>query len=316
MIPELNGIHVGDFIRILRQPQGTRFHTFTGCEGVIDSIWPKGKDLNGFVRERDVFLVKVIQRPEAKKLEPIVSTSGSAHLGDFVVIKLEECRCNHEVLQDLQQEVLRKSQKDDDDLQPLKQNIDRVLRRHRAVALRRKTMGYKPKPNPYLPPKSVRRGDKYDFPSYEIDIEERGLGDRLRRCAVKEKLTSRDRQTMAWINQASGRCSFWHSSKIVRELVVELDLDPYADNFNEALYQDFKHQMVTPDQLRVVVIQALNDGRIVINIDGGKLDKWDNKTECCARDREATHFFVTTAKRRQLPILADPEAKIEFLPKE
>jgi hypothetical protein len=273
---------VGTFIRVIRQPEGQHICTYTGLRGWVIRA----------AQNEDSCLVALV-KSSFTRVKPGV-TSTSVELGDFVVIKPTR------QLQALAAEEFRKDAKNkqDPEFKAVLARTKAVMERHTNAIKERKSYA-EGKTNPYLPKTAITRSSRFHYPTY-ADFEKDGHGGAKRRIAAKEKLTTEDCVHLAWCNEAEERCSFWSGDARVRALVQELDLDPYVGRFDTVLYRDEVTEFVTTRQLRVVVIRQLNRGRIILDIDGGKLDGYKEQVQL--RERELpTHFFVTSARRRKLP---------------
>jgi hypothetical protein len=276
---------VGTFIRVLRQPPNERIRTVSGLSGWIAAVFP----------EENTILAELVE----KRLTGGDDTScQSLKPGDFAIIKAG-ARLRKSFL--VWEEKQRRS-KDPETERSLSQlRSKRSLQKfsEESQALAKAKQG---KANPFLPLKGLLRTSKLEYPTYR-EFEAAGHAGCLRSIAHQErKRSTAEKVTLAWLNEAADRASFWSGDTRVRALVQELDLDPYIRRFDGALYCDGQTFFVTARQLRVVVIEELNHGRSILKVEDGKLDGTDQVL--VTGSEEPTHFFVTTAQRRKLPAIA------------
>jgi hypothetical protein len=306
---------IGTFIKVMRQPKDEGIRTLTGCKGFVTLTMKQGKTDKGIVPEDCVF-VMLLTNPEAKpvswqpdgRVESVNTTTDSIYPGDFDVITAEEAG---PVIQGMLKH-WRKEQEEPDDpkLEAFMEEIESKEWKDSCRKEQEERDAYAAgKTNPYLPKRAVTRQSKHDYPTLNEDIEAAGYGQKQRHIACGEKISTEDAVHLCWLNEASDRVCFWSGKPQVRRLVQELDLDPYTDRFNTVLYKKEKTVLVEPAKLRTTVIEALNKGLVILDIDDGYLD---GKMECCcSMGREGTHFFVTTGKRRKLPLREECEAGID-----
>ncbi len=275
---------VGTFIRVLRQPPGSHVRTVTGLCGWVSNVFPKEDKILAELVE--IGLLRAEARASCQSLSP----------GDFKIVK--PTRLLQQMLAKWEQE--QKTPKD-----PVVEKIiaactslaDRYAAERQAMDKAKAG-----KANPFLLRKALKRSSKMDYPTYR-EFEDAGYGFRLRGIACRpKKLSLKAKVELSWLNEASDTTSFWPGDPRVRALVQELDLDPYARRFDAALYRDEETIFVPAKRLRVAVIRALNQGRVVLTISNGRLE---NGEQLLAHDKdEVTHFFVTVARRRKLPAVA------------
>ncbi len=152
-------------------------------------------------------------------------------------------------------------------------------------------------------PGRIARGDKSEFPAFRspevqaITDERNGYAYRPkgpRDCTVTER--ARWRQANDTINCAS----FWSPDADVRALVKELDLDPFADGHETALYKGRGWLFATRADLRREAFKLWNKGAIIETIN----EAADPDTHFTPRNEgdRAPGFFLHFAYRRTLPI--------------
>jgi len=299
----------GTFIRVIRQPAEETIYTHTGLCGWITNVWRKGQWAEGHV-SHDCVHAMLARHPDPTRDKAAGFPSDANHVtlnpGDFEAIQPTP------LLTKMAAAWRAQKAKDDADpqLQASLNDIHEIARKefgkespHTIAEKLRKTA-----PNPFLLLTAITRNNKVDYPTYG-EFVRAGLDDKQRKIACLEKLTAEQMRDLGWLSEASNRTTFWSGEKIVRHLVAELDLDPYADRFNGSLYEILGIITVTPEQLRVVVINALNDGKVILDIDDGYISS-DGVACCCDRHQKPTCFFVAIGKRRQLPAYpSDPPAK-------
>ena len=281
---------VNTFIRIVRQPSRDHIRTYTGLKGWISHSFP----------EEHKYIVQLAKFPDAKASSTEINSLTCTTItdGDFCLIKP-----THN-LKTLQAKYLVQAQEDrkDEKLQKLHDTLNSTEFAARDQANRSAQARFREgKTNPYLPANAVLRFCKYQYPTF-AEFAEAGHSAKQASIAAKAVLSVEDKVHLAWLNEASSRCSFWSDLPLVRALVKELDLDPMLDKFNESLYYKVSTQLVSRKQLRVYVIRQLNLGRIILEITGATSEgrvawEYGNKAE-------ATHFHVKTGQRRQLPAYA------------
>ena len=156
--------------------------------------------------------------------------------------------------------------------------------------------------NPFIVKKRCSHFNKGNYACYR-DLEENGAINAQRSAAYKEVLTDEDRLTLFFVNQALETVSSWSGDVDVRNIVHELDLDPFISRFNTTVYYKETTQFVPREQLRVGVITQLNNRRVILDIHDGSLNKLGRESYPDLNE-PVTHFFITTAQRRKLPAIA------------
>lgn len=280
------------FVRCLRQPSGKPIVTVTGFYGWISRIWKAGKTDKGVVPS-DSLDVQLLREQSFRAQDCWQTTLLQ---GDFEIVP-----STPELIK-AYQDFKAKEQPPSPEVQKMLDSIHKNYDKYAKMEKRLNDAKAK-RLNPFIPKSAITRNDKTGYPTYD-DFERQGFGNKQRLLACKEKLTLTDRVNLAFLREASDRCSFWSGQERVRHLVQELDLDPYVDKFNQALYDVEKYVAVEASQLRVFVITALNEGKVILDIDDAIAKYTPTEIVNCSRDETPTHFFVTVGKRKQLPAVA------------
>lgn len=154
--------------------------------------------------------------------------------------------------------------------------------------------------NVFTLPGKIRRGDKSQFTAFHDPVIEAASSE-VRRYAVMERKDLTLEMKVRWgqANALVEQASFWSMRKECRDLVKELDLDPFVDEHEDALYGDKKHQYAPNGRLRHEAVNIWNEGRVIVYIQ----DMEDENT-CWGsyKDGQPNGFLITHVKRRQLPI--------------
>jgi hypothetical protein len=275
---------VGDIIRIIRQPDRKRVEaTWTGLYGFVAET--RGEELFvivyfamapdkcdcGWVLADDIdvaqsvtwssFLIPLIQ---ADHLERMARKAAIHQAMDGIVDALT----SPEMLQ----------------------RADEIERRCQAWA--------QINPSPYEMSRGIRRDDKGDYLAATMPEVRAAEGDALRLPITPAHGYAigsiPNRVTLRRARSVVSQASLWPDHEIVRNLVRELDLDPYADPDNAALYGEVKKAHHCPTaNLRRRVIGLLNDGFSILKI-------FPVKTKDLAGD-EVGFWTIAHAKRLLLP---------------
>lgn len=143
---------------------------------------------------------------------------------------------------------------------------------------------------------SVTRYEK-NYPSYYQE-EARKISEDVRRWASCDTVTPTERAKWKQALVILDKCSFWSDKPECRDVVQELDLDPFKDGFNTALYET-KTVYAPNGSLRTFVIRLWNDGAEILRI-----EDMEDETTCWGYDKrgEPNGFLVTVGSRRYLPV--------------
>lgn len=151
-------------------------------------------------------------------------------------------------------------------------------------------------PHPFLSAEGIGRASKNRYRSLTTDEAQTIMDIPVRFGSSDRKLkdfTYEERLLWARANGIIRQFSYWPDDKLVRNLVEELDLDPYIDKFNRTLYGKKSYVEIPRDKLRATVISLLNDNEIILSIDPLKDNDRKNKND---------EFCVGYTRRKKLPI--------------
>lgn len=176
----------------------------------------------------------------------------------------------------------------------VKRKILKKSRKDTAIASHMKKM------RPKFPlPGKVERGNKSQFPSYQDPVCQK----RWRRVMTLSQggySTTSPQKLAEWrlCNEANSQCSFWSGHPECRNLIHELDLDPFKAEFATALYKSKTRVYAPLGTLRNAAIQLWNQGYEILYIQ----EMTDAETcHNSSRTEPPKGFQITAAKRRKLP---------------
>jgi hypothetical protein len=264
----------GDLVRVIRQPAGRIFRTMTGVYGYV--LWVTPKDGTAYVcghatknpdrgsSDTVAFadLVPCTDKGWARFLAPLAK-EGLARKSSPVVDKLME---------EIGRDEYRRKEKAED-------------------AARAKWAARNP--DPFVMDRGIARNDKGNYFAYRSGVAQKA--EELRRGIAGG--TGRSPKEMVTLQRANAfldQASFWPDREIIRDLARELDLDPYAGQFNDALYLESKVRAVPTSELRKTVIRLLNAGHAILDFTPV------NEENCCRDDGE--FWIITAGKRKRLPV--------------
>jgi hypothetical protein len=267
--------HPGSLVRIIRQPEGRVIGTLTGIYGFVLFTAPE---------EGRVYVCGYAERDREH------SSCGMVAFAD-----LAPCRDTGwaEFLTPLAAEKLaRKSDPVVDKIMAEMGSPDYRDKEAKDAAARETWA--KENPNPFIPDRSIKRNDKGNYFAYHSDAAQKAENIR-RGVACGTSRAPGDMVTLERTNDFLDQASFWPDREIVRNLVRELDLDPYAGRFNRALYRPAPRQRAVPtSELRQAVIRLLNAGYVILDLTPV------NEEDCCRDDGE--FWIIAAGKRKQLPV--------------
>lgn len=149
-------------------------------------------------------------------------------------------------------------------------------------------------------PGHTKRGNKSKFPAYGDSISsERWY--KVIHFAEKGPKNCTIEELALWkvLRENLEKCSFWSNHQECRDLVKELDLDPFKSSHEIALYQDKTNVYAPVGTLRVKAIELWNQNLEILQIQ----NMGDESNYQGAHPKgEIKGFSITYAKRRQLPI--------------
>lgn len=145
----------------------------------------------------------------------------------------------------------------------------------------------------------MTRLDKSTYPAYRSPTIE-AIESELHRYASKGPKECTITELARWrqCQEIIAQASLWSNHDECRSVVQEFDLDPYVDEFNGALYRRLSSPYIPHGELRQAVIAAWNRGENILYIQDAEAP-----TTCARDEKSATGFFLTVAKRRQLPVI-------------
>ncbi len=269
---------VGDIIRVIRQPQrGRVITTITGLYGFVLMVWP----------EKDECMVNLYGNGCRED-------RGSSDVVGFA--DLEACTDPKwaAYLTPLVSDEVRKRDVPDPVIDGLMADLESPIYREKEVALAAEAEAWEAAhPNEFLPARSIKRNDKGDYLAYSSP-ECQKVEEMRRGLAYSSMKVTGNRVTLGRANDFLDKASFWSDREVVRNIVRELDLDPYAGRFNRALYTEFKHPRTTTEDLRKKIIKLLNKGHVILDLTPV------NEEDSCRYDGDFWH--ITTGKRKKLPV--------------
>lgn len=146
----------------------------------------------------------------------------------------------------------------------------------------------------------VKRGDKSQFLCYRTK-EVQVADDEICRYAVRDNNRWTIKELARWTQarELVDQSSFWSPRQECRDVVKEFDLDPYADEFNNALRHQEGRLYAKNGELRNKILHLWNRGACILTIDDMK-----DETTCWGfpDEGEPAGFSIHYAFRRVIPI--------------
>lgn len=194
------------------------------------------------------------------------------------------------------------TERDPEEEKKLNDVVNSAIQRSKAVKARDKKVVAASKKMGQVFPRSgyVKRGDKSHFICYR-SAEVQVADDEIRRYAVRENNKWTIKELARWTQARAlvDESSFWSDCKECRDVVKEFDLDPYIDQFNNALRHQESRIYAKSGELRNKVLHLWNKSAEILSIEAMK----DEDTSWGFPDKgEPTGFSIHYAFRRVIPI--------------
>lgn len=298
---------VGSFVLVVGRP--CEFRTCAGLFGYVEHVWGEKESK----QEGGAIGINLLRYPtlEGWNSESEKRGEKSGRFSDYYVtakltdvVELTDPKAIARVAEyQKAKQKEREEQKEDEKLQAIIKDICDSKDEHsdRNLAVQRETERIG---SVFSLPGYIKRGNKSNYPAFRSAEVQKIVNERNGYAYCGKKYSEFSLTELARWRQANemiDRASFWIDDADVRALVRELDLDPFADNFNSALYIDKGWVFASRKDLRREAIRLWNKGAIITQIHGG-----ENADTNWSEDKGpvAPGFLIHYSIKRKLPVPA------------